>query len=595
MPFDGMVISALVHELQQKILHAKIEKIYQPESDEINIFMRCFGKKYKLLLSASSNHPRIHLTSMDKTNPQSPPMFCMLMRKHLIGGKILDIRQKDFERIIIMDIESYDELGYITIKQLIIEIMGKHSNIILIDPSQNKILDSIKRISGDMNRYREILPGRTYIFPPTHDKKNPFNLAFEEFVVLICNSTSATPIYKGIYTTFQGISPLCAREICYHAKIDADTPIMHLREEQYKRIWSSLETLLQYALTGNFSPNIVVSKEDHQVIDFYATVIHLYKPLYTFLFFDSISDVLEEYYLKRDLSHRLKQKSTDLRKLVTHTLHKLCNKSQKLQEEWITAEQSQKYRIYGELLTANLHNIKKGDSETEVVNFYDEQGRTILIPLDIQLSPSQNAQKYFKKYAKAKNALIEIQRQIQDTNEEIQYFENLLHAIESASDLEDIEEIRFELAEEGYIRKRKNISSQKKKRQRKPLSFVSSDGFQILVGKNNKQNDMLTLKIAAKKDLWFHTKDIPGSHVIIVSDNKPVPDQTILEAAELAAFYSKAKLSSNVPVDYTEVRNVKKPSGAKPGMVIYDNQKTLYITPRHNITAILDKNKSESV
>ncbi|WZL74777.1 NFACT RNA binding domain-containing protein [Clostridiaceae bacterium 35-E11] len=595
MPFDGMVVSAIAHELQQKILHAKIEKIYQPESDEINILMRCFGKKYKLLLSASSNHPRIHFTEIDKTNPQSPPMFCMLMRKYLVGGKIVAIQQKDFERIIMIDIESHDELGYSTIKQLIIEIMGKHSNIILIDKSHNKILDSIKRISGDINRYREILPGRNYIFPPTHDKKNPLHIVFEEFISLINNATSATPIYKGIYTTLQGISPLCAREICYHAKVNSDTPISNLCEEDYKTIWSSLKSLLAHTLSGTFSPNIIVSKNDHQVLDFYTTIIHLYKPIYTFLFFDSISDVLEQYYLKRDVSDRLKQKSTDLRKFVTHTINKLYKKYQKLQEEWITAEQSQKYRIYGELLTANLHSIKKGDSEIEVINFYDEHGRTICIPLDIQLTPAQNAQKYFKKYTKAKNALRELQRQLQETKEEIHYFENLLHTIENAAYLEDIEEIRSELVEEGYLRKRKTTSSQKKKVQSKPLSFISSDGFNILVGKNNKQNDMLTLKIAAKKDLWFHTKDIPGSHVVIVSNNKPIPDQTILEAAEIAAFYSKAKQSSNVPVDYTEVKNVKKPSSAKPGMVIYENQKTLYITPRHDITTILDKNKSKSI
>ncbi|MCT4621373.1 MAG: NFACT family protein [Marinisporobacter sp.] len=588
MPFDGMVVSAIAHELIEKIQKGKIEKIYQPEADEINIFIRCFKEKYKLLLSASSKNPRIHLTKVDKVNPQSPPMFCMLLRKHLQGGRILDIRQKEFERIIIIDIESYDELGCMRIKQLIIEIMGKHSNIILLNPSENKIIDSIKRISGDINRYREVLPGKSYVAPPSQGKVSPIDISFEEFTKALKQSSLGTHIYKAIYTSLQGISPTASREICFRANIYDDEAISNLSFDQYHSLWNALKDFIPSS-QGTFSPNMILSKEDHHVVDFYSTPLKIYEEIYKCVGFDSISSVLEEYYIKRDLFHRLKQKSSDLRKFVTHTIHKLYNKSQKLQEEFITASNLENHKISGELLTANLHLVKKGDPQIEVVNYYDPDGNTIIIPLNINLTPAQNAQKYFKKYTKAKNAQKEIKHQLEETKNEVQYFENLLHTIENAFGLTDIEEIRLELMEEGYLKKKKSLTSNKKNIASKPLSFISSDGFEILVGKNNKQNDQLTLKIASKKDLWFHTKDIPGSHVIVISKNKEIPENTILEAAELAAFHSKGKMSSNVPVDYTPVKNVKKPSGAKPGMVIYENNKTIYITPRNNIIELLKK------
>lgn len=594
MPFDGMVVSAIALELRKKIIQGKIDKIYQPETDEINIFIRCFKEKYNLLLSASSSHPRIHLTKADKVNPQQPPMFCMLLRKHLQGGRILDIRQKEFERIIEIDIESYDELGDLRSKRLIIEIMGKHSNIILLDPSTNKILDSIKRISADINRYREILPGKDYIAPPNQGKVNPLTLNFEDFIYAIKAPSFGTPIYKAIYTSIQGISPVGAREICFQANIDDDKTISNLSDTSLKMLWQSFNSFIS-ATQDLFYPNIILSKDDNHVVDFYSAELKMYHSIYTLNTFDSMSDILEEYYIKRDLFHRLKQKSTDLTKFITHTINKLYSKKQKLKEELVQAEKNQKYRIYGELLTANLYLVKKEMSEIEVVNFYDTKASSIIIPLDKTLSPAQNAQRYFKKYTKSKNAQKEKQIQLTETINEIKYFEHLLHNIESADHYTDIDEIRSELIEEGYIKRKKSLSSKKNKKNpsSKPLSFISSDDFQIMVGKNNKQNDQLTLKTASKKDLWFHTKDIPGSHVIILCKNKEVPESTILEAAELAAFHSKGKLSSNVPIDYTFVKNVKKPSGAKPGMVIYENNKTIYITPRPDIVEILKKNKSK--
>ncbi len=594
MPFDGMVISAVIHELKDKITNGKIEKIYQPESDEINLFIRSFGKNYKLLISANSNHPRIHFTASNKQNPPQPPMFCMLMRKHLQGSKILNIQQKDFERIILIDIEGHDELGFPTVKQLIVEIMGKHSNIILIDKNENKIIDSIKRITNDVNRYREILPGKFYIQPPTQGKKNPISIQLDDFIATIRQYALTTPIYKVLYTSLQGISPTAAKEICYQANIENDLAISSLSKNDIHNIWIALQNLLKHTITADFTPNIVINKTDHHMIDFYSTVLHLYSSVYQSIPLDSMSKALEEYYIKKDLLNRLKQKSSDLRKFICHKFDSLYHKHQKLQEELMEAHTSQKYQLYGELLTANLHLVKRGYSEIEVINFYDKNENTFIIPLDPKLTPSKNAQVYFKKYNKAKNACKEIQQQIEETHNEMNYFQNLLHAIENVTALEDIEEIKIEMIEEGYLRKRKRKSPNKRNIASKPLSFISSDGFKIFVGKNNKQNDKLTLKMASKKDLWFHTKNIPGSHVIILCNNQYVPENTILEAAHLAAFYSKGKMSSNVPVDYTQVKNVKKPNGAKPGMVIYENNKTLYVTPSAQIVQRLVENQSNA-
>ncbi|KXG75976.1 Rqc2 family fibronectin-binding protein [Thermotalea metallivorans] len=593
MPLDGLVISAVVHELKEKILYGKIEKIYQPEIDEINLHIRCLGKSYRLLISASSHHPRIHLTATAKQNPPSPPMFCMLMRKHLQGGKILSVQQKEFERIIAIDVENYDELGSLSVKQLIVEIMGKHSNVVLVEKSQNKIIDSIKRISGDVNRYREILPGKIYIAPPGQDKVNPLLLNKDSFLSLFHRGTKGCPVQKALYTFLQGISPVTAREICYRAQIDEDLPMAYMTMGKYDALWDALTNLLQNVTSSNYIPNIIIGKSDRHVIDFSSIPLKHYEHLYDAMVADSISNILEDYYAQRDLHERLKQKSIDLRKFIVQTLDRLYKKMQKLLEELTASEKSEEYRIFGELLTANLHLIQKGNTEAEVINYYDEEGKTVKIPLDARLSPAQNAQRYFKKYAKAKTAVKEIKVQLEESENEIKYFENLLVYVENAADIQDLEDVRNELIEEGYLRKRKD-KEEKIKRKSVPLSFISSDGFQILVGKNNKQNDALTCKIASKKDLWFHTKDIPGSHVVVISNQQSIPETTILEAAELAAFHSKGKLSGNVPVDYTEIKNVRKPSGAKPGMVIYDNHKTLYVTPRHDIAARLRQNKTES-
>ena len=578
MPFDGIVVSAVVTELVDKLRYGRIEKIYQPEADEINLIIRNNSTSHKLLITANSSYPRVHLTNSSKQNPQSPPMFCMLLRKHLNGGKILSISQKDFDRIILIDIENYDELGDLTVRRLVIEIMGRHSNVILLDTQTNKIIDSIKRISADINRHREVLPGRTYIEPPEGNKSDPQNISSDDFINIIQKNFHDTAIFKAIYSSLQGLSPVVAKEICYRSNISPDTIITRLQNHDLMRIWESLNNIIKSVTFDHPKPIIIQEINTAAVIDFYAMELLSLLPHGKLMVFDSISDVIEKFYMRKDMSERLKQKSTDLRKCAVNTMEKMFSKKQKLFHEYQDASNSDMLRVLGDLVTSNLYRITTGMKEIQVENYYDDN-KEIIIPLESRLTPSQNAQRFFKKYSKSKIALVEIKKQLSDVEDEINYFENVVQSIENATSSDDIEDIRMELIEEGYLSKRKSPVKKNKKPTNKPLTFISSDGYEIHVGKNNRQNDLLTLKIASKNDFWFHTKNLPGSHVVLVTNNSVPPESSFLEAAELAAFFSKGKMSSNVPVDYTLIKNVKKPSGSKPGMVIYDHYKTIYSTP----------------
>ncbi|MCT4594909.1 MAG: NFACT family protein [Anaeromicrobium sp.] len=588
MPFDGITVSAICSELKSALINSRIDKIYQPEADEIILNIRAFKNKYKLLISATSKYPRLHFTNIQKENPKSPPMFCMLMRKHLQGSKILHISQKDMERIVYIDFESYDELGDMKIKRLIIEIMGRHSNIILIDKESNIIIDSIKRIPSDINRHREVLPAKEYILPPSQDKTNLLN----NLVIRINRKDEELdlPLFKYIYTHFQGISPSSAKGICHMANLDYNKNVTDLNNEEIDLLTNTLIKLKNIISNENFIPHIIRSFHEKEIIDFNVISEFMDEKSYRIDKLHSISSMLEYFYSQKDILDRLKQKSSSMRKVVNTNLSKLIKKEKKLNKEFNTAVDSEKYKIYGELLTANLYQIKEGEKQVHLLNYYSPDGEYMTIDLDKKLSPSQNAQKYYKKYNKSKTAKREILNQLEETQHEIKYFEQVSHSLEIIRSMNELEELRLELMEEGYL-KRRNIPKKKKEHKMEFLSFLSSDGFTIYVGKNNKQNDYLTLKFSSKKDLWFHTKDIPGSHVIISTKGREVPESTIKEAAELAAFHSKGKLSSKVPVDYTLIKNVKKPSGAKLGMVIYDDYNTLYITPREDLYEILEKNK----
>lgn len=582
MSLDGIVIKSLVNELNLKILNGRIEKIYQPERDEIILNIRNKGEKFKLLLSASSNNPRVHITESVKGNPLNPPMFCMLLRKHLQGGRIVNISQPSLERIVKIDIQSLDELGILSTKELIIEVMGRHSNIILIDKTSSKVIDSIKRITPDISSVRLILPGLEYKLPPTQNKINPLSINNDLLVGVIESHNKGDLLYKSIYKTFVGISPLIARELCWKAGIEPHIPIGALSNHHKEALTAVFDDLMESIKANIYTPTIIINEEDNKVTAFSAIDIKQFGDLSKH-HFDSMSNVLEEYYVIRDRYERIKQKSIDFKKTISIKLERNQNKLAKQKNELLNAKKREKYKICGDLITSNMYKIEKGQKEIICLNYYSPTQEEITVALDPRLTPSQNAQKYYKRYNKLKTALSVVSDQIKKTLEDIEYLENILLSIQNCSEINELEEIREELIAEGYLKDKNKRKKDKRKQQSsvsKPKHFISSDHYDIYVGKNNKQNDYLTIKFASKNDIWLHTKEIPGSHVIIKSKGEDIPENTLIEAALLAAFHSKGSMSSNVPVDYTERKNVKKPNGSKPGMVIYDNNNTIYVTPK---------------
>lgn len=587
MALDGFVISNIIYELKENILDGRIDKIYQPEHDEIIMQIRSKGNTYKLLLTANASSPRIHFTKTQKENPINAPLFCMVLRKYLSSGKIINITQPNFERIVNIHVESINELGDYSEKVLTFEIMGKHSNIILIDDKSN-ILESIKHISHNKSSVREVLPGKKYVLPPSQNKKNPLKTNKNEFLSIFKDSTPSS-IQQIIYKSYNGVSPILSSEICNSANLDSSLDSSQISENEINSLYINFNKYINYILKNIYNPQIVYT-ENGSILDFTAFDFSMFKHLEK-NFFQSISELLEFFYKKKDLHYRLRQKSQDLKKLISQNIER-CIKKKEIQQKTLNKiENRDKLKLYGELITSNIYIIKKGMTKVSLNNFYSESYEEVKIPLDPNLTPSENAQKYFKKYNKEKRTFIALCDQIKQNNEELSYLESVLNSVQTCSDENDIKEIRIELSEQGLI---KNNKTNKKNKQNsnkksKPLHFMSSDGFHIYVGKNNTQNDELTLRFAKPLDMWLHTKEIAGSHVIIVSNGKQISDTALNEAANLAAFYSKASNSSLVPVDYTNKKYVKKPNGAKPGMVIYETNKTAYITPNEKLIESMTK------
>lgn len=581
MAFDTICVNKIVEELTKTLLGGRIDKIHQPEKDEILLLARTFTGNYKLVLSASANNPRVHFTDITKENPKTPPMFCMLLRKHLSGGKIIKISQPELERIIEIDIESYNELGDLTIKHLICEITGRNSNIILTN-SDYKILDSAKHVDFTVSSYRQILPGVVYIRPPKQDKIPVLSEDVKEIVLDFSNDGERPE--QVIMSAVSGISPIIAREIIYsvcgtNSKVSAE-----LTDAEKDNITS---TLREFMKKMSYFPCIVYD-ETGKPIDFSCIKINQYGSNFNVVSFDTMNEVILNFYKQRDSKERIKQKSADLLKILHNNIER-CAKKLTIQKKTLSdAENKEKYKIFGELVTANLYRIAQGDTVLEAENYYEADCPTIKIELLSHLSPSANAQRYFKLYNKLKNAEIEVKKQLMATKEDLEYLESTLVACENSVSEADLNMIRAELSELGYLHRTRK-QDKKNNTKSSPMHFVSSDGFDIYVGKNNTQNDYLTLKFANSSDIWFHTKQIHGSHTVIkLGINKDVPKTTMLEAAQLAAYYSKARESSQVPVDYTQIKNVKKPNGAKPGMVIYENYNTVYVTPK-----LIDEKKEQ--
>ncbi len=580
MALDGIMLNCLLTELKEQITGGRIDKVHQPEKDEIHIVIRSRTQNHRILISASPNYPRIHLTKTQKNNPITPPLFCMVLRKHLIGGRILDIEQPDFERVLIITIESRDELGDLSAKKLIIEIMGRHSNIILVD-GNGFIIDSVKRVSEEMSRVRQVLPGKTYISPPSQNKQNPLLNDKDSLKSLFEDIDNPNKAARTIMDNFTGISRVSAQEIVHRAinikSVDLGTiPNDVLMEKMI----STFEVYFDRVKAKDFEPSLLRDDTGRPLdilpFPYYQFDLSLQQR------FESASEVLEVFYETRDRIDRGRQRSSHLSKVLNTYLDRAHKKRGILLDEYQQAMDSDKYRLFGELITANLYQIPKNAEKVELVNYYDPDGKLVEITLDKHKTPNENAQAYYKKYNKAKNALVMIEKQLKETEVEIQYLETQIDNLEKCTEEEEIEEIRKELENEGYIKMRPRKKETRKSAPSKPYHFISSDGFDIYVGKNNTQNDRLTLRWAEPEDLWLHTKDIPGSHVIVKTHGRELPQQTLLEAAMLAASFSKGKNSSKVPVDYCPRKNVRKPGGAKPGMVIYDNYNTIFVTPKQD-------------
>ena len=573
MAFDGITVSAIKAEIEDKILGGRIDKVYQPEKDEIILGIRSMGQAYKLLLTSNASNPKFHFTQTNPSNPMTPPLFCMVMRKHLQSGKIIKIEQPDFDRILNIYVESLNELGDYSVKKLVLEIMGRHSNIILTDEN-NTILDCIKHIGHDTSSVREVLPGREYTLPPSQGKINTLELDNNDFNEVLENNPSFE-IQSVIYKNYTGISPIAASEICYRANVNGSTPVEALTDIQKEIVFNKFAELVEDIKANRFYPESITN-EKGKTIDFSPIEMTQFNGL-EIKKYTSISELIESFYANRDFAYRIGQKTQDLRKLITQNIERCIRKKDIQMQTLRSIKNRDELRLKGELLTANIYSIKKGMTTVELPNYYSENQELVAIELDSNKTPSENAQKYYKAYNKAKRTFEALKDQIKSNDEELAYLESVLTSVNNCTDEQDVKEIRRELREEGYVKKVKN-QKDKSKKHSVPLHFISQDGFDIYVGKNNIQNDELTLKFARPRDIWMHTKNIPGYHVIIVANGQTIPDTTLNEGAMLSAFYSKAKNSSKVPVDYTEKKNVKKPNGSKPGFVIYETNKTAYIT-----------------
>lgn len=569
MSFDGLFTKAMVDELTRTLKGGRINKVHQPYKNEVILTIRANGVNQKLLFSAHPSYARVQLTNEAYENPSEPPMFCMLLRKHIEGYILEDVYQVENDRMIIFEIKGRNEIGDVSYKQLIIEIMGRHSNIVLVDKTRNIILDSVKHVSFAVNSHRAILPGQPYIYPPEQNKQNPF-LAVEDDVLRKIDFNSGK-LDRQLVEHFAGTSPLFAKEVIFQSGIANRTTVP-----------KTFIKLIDKIKRGAIEPSILST--GNKEVFYLFPLEHVQGEVKSF---STLSEMLDRFYFGKAERDRVKQQGNDIERLIINEKEKNEKKIEKLENTLREAEKAEQLQRFGELLTANLYAAKKGMKEIEVIDYYDEMGGTVAILLDPRKTPSENAQKYFSKYQKAKNSVSIVIEQIEKAREEVFYFENLLQQVQSASP-KDIQEIREELIEGGYIRDRKKRNA-KKISNAKPIldHYLSSDGTELIVGKNNKQNDYLTNKLAARDEIWLHTKDIPGSHVVIRS--KDPSEGTIHEAANLAAYFSKARNSSSVPVDYTKVRYVKKPNGAKPGFVIYDNQQTVYVTPEEEMVLKLKK------
>lgn len=582
MALDGTLLRQIRHELESCLIGARIDKIHQFSREEMIFVLRLpqptedGSRTVKLYLSAGADSPRIHLTSASFENPKSPPMFCMLMRKYLGSAKLVEIRQIGLDRILHLVFETRNEMGDLIQLTVAIEIMGRHSNIILIDET-GRVIDSIKRIDDTMSSVRPILPGVRYTLPPAQDKLDLIDVTPEQIEQRLRNGKD-TPLSKALLSAVQGVSPIVCREIANYVFLGDDRVISEMTENHFDRLRFFLTKVIDYAKNYTGTPTSVIDSRKKPV-DFSFMDIHQYGGSMFTRTYDTYSQLLDDFYTQRDNIQRMRHRSADLLKVLANTADRIARKLSLQQKELADCSDRETWKIYGDLINANLYSIQKGDRTATLINFYDENQAEVTIPLDPRKTPAQNAQKYYGEYRKADTAEKKLRELIEEGQQEAIYIDSVFDALTRAQTNDELSAIRAELAEQGYLRKKGPAPKKGKETKLDPKRYRSDDGFLILVGRNNVQNDQLTLKDARGRDVWFHTKNIPGSHTIVVSDGQEVPDSTLNQAAIIAAANSKAADSAQVPVDYTLIKNVKKPRGAKPGMVIYVNYQTAYVTP----------------
>ena len=573
MALDGITLSMLKNELAENLVGARVDKIHQPSKEELIMSLRYNGGSKKLLVSASASAPRVHFTEAPVDNPKAPPMFCMLMRKYISGAKLIGIEQFGLERILHFSFSTYNELGDPVVLKLAVETMGRHSNIILIG-SDGKIIDSIKRVTADMSSVRQVMPGMTYVFPPSQDKMNTLDLDYMAFIARLKEGRDI-PLSKALMEVLDGVSPIVCREFSEYATKGNDTTARELSNDECESLVYIIDKTASAVKNGACAPYII-EDESGKPIDFTFMEVKQYGTTAVPKLCESFSSMLDRFYSERSGADRMKQRSGDLFRFVMNLCDRLSRKLDVQRQELARSAERDTLRVKGELIHANLRNIEKGMTSVILENYYDNNN-PIEVKLDPRLSPNQNAQHYFSEYRKADTAEKMLKKFIEKGEAELSYIESVFDLLSRARTEDEVLMLREELAEQGYIKR----SRQKNQKPVKlsPKEYVSTDGFRILCGRNNLQNDKLTFKDSRKNDIWLHTQKIHGSHTVIVTEGREVPSSTIEQAAIIAAYNSKGRDSSLVPVDYTEIRNVKKPSGAAPGKAVYEHYKTAYVRP----------------
>lgn len=570
MAFDGVVIANLAQELNKKLSGGRIYKIAQPENDELLLTIKNQKDQYRLLLSADAGLPFVYLTEKNKPSPLTAPNFCMLLRKHISNGRIIQVSQPGLERILRFEIEHLNELGDLCRKSLLVEIMGKHSNIIFCNDS-DQIIDSIKHVSAQMSSIREVLPGREYFIPQTQDKLDPLTASEEDVLQAVC--AKPMKLSKALYSSLTGISPVLAEEICWRASLESDQPANTLAEAERLHLAHTFSRFMEPIRTGAFTPCIIY--QGREPVEFSSVELTQYRDSACETF-EGISQVLERYYAQRNVLTRIRQRSADLRRVLQTILERDRKKYDLQVKQMRDTEKKEKYKVYGELINTYGYNLEPNAKSFEALNYYTNEMLTV--PLDPLLSPRENAQKYFDRYNKLKRTADALSSLIRETKDQILHLESILASLDIAESEEDLVQIKEEMIQSGYIR-RKSSNGKKAKITSRPYHYLSSDGYHIYVGKNNFQNDELTFHFATGADWWFHAKGIPGSHVIVKTSGEELPDRVFEEAGSLAAYYSKGRDATKVEIDYTEKKNIKKPGGSKPGFVVYYTNYSLTASP----------------